>query len=101
MVGGIGQGTPNWQYYKHVSDVLHEAWEQPGTVNAKDLVTTIKLKIGRDGSIVEATVKLGSGNKLRDDSVLAAVRKVPRLDPPPDVLVRGEFAVIGVDFREE
>ena len=101
VVGGIGQGTPNWQYYQHVHDALYEAWEQPGTALDKRLITTITLRIARDGSVAEATVKIGSGNKLMDDSVLAAVRKVPRLEPPPDALVRGAFAVIVVNFQVE
>lgn len=101
VVGGIGQGTPNWQYYQHVHDVLYEAWEQPGTALDKRLITTVALRIARDGSVTEATVKIGSGNKLMDDSVLAAVHKVPRLDPPPDALVHGAFAVIAVNFSVE
>jgi len=101
VVGGIGQGTPNWQYYQHIHDVLYEAWEQPATALDKRLITTVALRIARDGSVTEATVKIGSGNKLMDDSVLAAVHKVPRLDPPPDALVRGAFAVIAVNFQVE
>ncbi len=101
VVGGIGQGTPNWQYYQHVHDALYEAWDQPGTALDKRLMTTVALRIARDGSVTEATVKVGSGNKLMDDSVLAAVRKVPRLEPPPDTLVRGAYAIIAVNFQVE
>jgi hypothetical protein len=36
-----------------------------------------------------------------DESVLTAARKVPRLDPPPDNLVRGTAANITVDFQVE
>ena len=100
-VGGIGQGTPNARYLQHVHDVLYEAWEQPGSALDKRLITTIHLRIARDGSIAEASVKIGSGNKLMDESVLAAVRKVPRLEPPPAILVHGEYAVIPVNFSVE
>ncbi len=100
-VGGIGQGTPNARYLQHVHDVLYEAWEQPGSALDKRLSTAIRLRIARDGSIAEASVKIGSGNKLMDDSVLAAVRKVPRLEPPPAILVYGEYAVITVNFSVE
>ena len=100
-VGGIGQGTPNARYLQHVHDVLYEAWEQPGSALDKRLITTIHLRIARDGSIADASVKIGSGNKLMDDSVLAAVRKVPRLEPPPAILVHGEYAVIPVNFSVE
>jgi len=101
VVGGIGQGTPYASYYTHIHDVLYEAWEQPGTALAKQLMTTVALRIARDGSVIEATVKIGSGNKLMDDSVLAAVRKVPRLEPPPDGLMRGASVVIAVNFQVE
>ncbi|MEI8064450.1 MAG: TonB family protein [Verrucomicrobiota bacterium] len=101
VVGGIGQGTPYASYYTHIHDVLYEAWEQPGTALAKQLMTTVALRIARDGSVIEATVKVGSGNKLMDDSVLAAVRKVPRLEPPPDALMRGASVVIAVNFQVE
>ena len=100
-VGGIGQGTPNARYLQHVHDVLYEAWDQPGNALDKRLITTIHLRIARDGSITEAAVKIGSGNKLMDDSVLAAVRKVPRLEPPPAALVRGDYALIPVNFSVE
>ena len=100
-VGGIGQGTPNARYLQHVHDVLYEAWEQPGSALDKRLSTAIRLRIARDGSIAEASVEIGSGNKLMDDSVLAAVRKVPRLEPPPAILVYGEYAVITVNFSVE
>ena len=100
-VGGIGQGTPNARYLQHVHDVLYEAWEQPGNALDKRLITTIHLRIARDGSIADASVKIGSGNKLMDESVLAAVHKVPRLEPPPAILVHGDYAVIPVNFSVE
>ena len=100
-VGGVGQGTPYAGYLLHIRDLLYEAWEQPGSALDKRLVTTVLLRIARDGSVVDVSVKIGSGNKLMDDSVLAAVRKVPRLDPPPAGLMRGEYAVIPVNFSVE
>ena len=100
-VGGIGQGTPYARYLQHIHDVLYEAWDQPGSALDKRLITTVALRIARDGSVTDATVRIGSGNKMMDESVLAAVRKVPRLDPPPAALVRGEFAVIPVNFSVE
>jgi TonB family protein len=101
MVGGVGQGTPNWRYFQHVHDILYDAWEQPGRVTDKRLITMVALRIARDGSIADAQVRVGSGNKLMDDSVLAAVRRVARLDPPPIALVRGEHAIVTVDFQIE
>lgn len=99
--GGVGQGSANWEYFRQVHDVLYQAWDQPDSALDKKLMTTVALRVARDGSIADASVRVGSGNKSMDASVLAAVRKVPRLDPPPDVLMRGEYAVITVNFQAE
>jgi colicin import membrane protein len=101
VVGGVGQGSANWRYFQHVHDVMYEAWEQPTTAVDKNVMTTVRLRVARDGSIVETTVQIASGNKLMDESVMAALRKVPRLDPPPDSLVNGQYAVISVNFQVE
>lgn len=101
VAGGIGQGSANWEYFRLVHDVLYEAWEQPDSALDRKLMTTVALRVARDGSIADASVRVGSGNKSMDDSVLSAVRKVPRLEPPPDALVRGSYATITVDFQAE
>ena len=101
IVGGVGQGSPNWRYFEHVHDVMYEAWSQSGTALDKKYVATVMLKIARDGSIVDASLRIPSGSKPMDDSVMSAVRKVPRLEPPPGDLLRGEFANVSVDFQVE
>lgn len=101
VVGGIGPGSPNWQYYLHVHDRMYEAWEQPGSVNDRKLMAVVTIKVARDGSIVSATIKRSSGNKAMDNSALAAARKVQMLEPPPDVLVKGSAAEISVEFQME
>ena len=81
--------------------MLYEAWEQPSAGVDKNTLTTIQLRIAKDGSIVDASMQVGSGSKIMDESVLAALRKVSRLDPPPDGLLHGEFAVISIKFGLE
>jgi len=98
---GIGQGTPGWQYYRHIHDVMYQAWDQMGSTLDKKLVATVTLRIARDGSVADAAMRVGSGNRVMDDSVMSAVRKVTRLEPPPDSLVRGSFATITVNFSAE
>jgi TonB family protein len=98
---GIGQGTPGWRYYKHIHDVLYQAWDQTEGALDRKLVATVQLRIARDGSVAEATMRFGSGNRAMDESVMAAVRRVPRLDPPPDMLVRNGYAIINVNFSAE
>jgi protein TonB len=101
VVGGVGQGSANWKYFEHVHDVMYEAWGDTGAALDRKLVATVQLRVARDGTITEASLRIPSGNKVMDESVLAAARKVQRLDPPPDNLVRGDTASITVDFQVE
>ena len=100
--GGQGAGTPFWWYYQAVHDRMYEAWEQPGSaVNwDKKLMTTVALRVARDGQIVSVTLRGSSGNKFMDDSAVTAARKVPRLDPLPEGL-GGDTAEITVNFQLE
>ena len=101
VIGGVGAGSPNWEYFQHVKDRLYEAWEMPGSVNDRKLATTVLLRVGRDGKIEAASVYRSSGNRLMDDSALAATRKVGLLDPPPAPLLKGTEAPITVVFQVE
>lgn len=101
VAGGVGQGSPYWQYYQGVHDLMYEAWEQPGSVIDKTLVATVMIRIARDGSIASVELPRSSGNRLMDDSALAAARKVEHLEPPPDGLLKGSTANITVDFQVE
>ncbi|HUJ09622.1 MAG TPA: TonB family protein [Verrucomicrobiae bacterium] len=102
IAGGIGKGSPFWSYYLQVHDRMYEAWEQPGEAVRfdKKLVATIVLRVARDGRIDGVRLEHSSGNKLMDDSALAAARSVPRLEPLPEGL-GGDSADISVNFRLE
>jgi TonB family protein len=102
IAGGVGQGSPFWSYYLRVHDVMYEAWDQPGKAVDfdKKLVTTVLLRVARDGRIDGVRLAHSSGNQLMDDSVLSAAHRVPRLDPLPEGL-GGDFAEISVNFRLE
>jgi len=102
IAGGIGKGSPFWSYYLRVHDLMYEAWVQPGQALNFDtkLVTTIRLRVARDGRILDVRLQDSSGNRLMDDSALAAARDVPRLDPLPEGL-GGDTADITVNFRLE
>jgi len=102
IAGGVGKGSQFWSYYMHVHDKMYEAWDQPGQAKSLDkkLVTTLILHVARDGRIEGVRMERSSGNKLLDDSVMAAAHSVPRLDPLPEGL-GGDFAEISVNFRLE
>ena len=100
--GGIGKGSPFWSYYLHVHDKMYEAWEQPGKALNwdKNLMTTVVIRVARDGKILNVDLGDSSGNKLMDDSALAAARRVQQLNPLPDGL-GGATADISVSFQLE
>jgi TonB family protein len=100
-IGGVGQGSPNWKYFEHVHDVMYEAWGETAASLDRKLVATVQLRVARDGTITDVSLRIASGSKTMDESVLSAARKVQRLDPPPDSLVRGDAASITVDFQVE
>jgi TonB family protein len=101
VAGGIGAGSPFWEYYQHVHDKMYHAWEQPGSVTDRKLMSVVMLKVGRDGSVMDVSLKRSSGNRVMDDSALSAARKVQMLQPPPDALVRDSAANISVEFQME
>ena len=102
VAGGIGKGSPFWWYYQQIHDRLYEAWDQPGEALNWDkrIVTTLSIRVARDGRVVAVILKNASGNTLMDNSALEAANSVPRLDPLPEGL-GGEFADILVNFRLE
>ncbi len=102
IAGGRGKGSPYWWYYLHVHDKMYEAWEQPGKVLDRDrgLMTTVKLKVARDGSVLNVQLASSSGNGVMDDSAMAAARRVHRLKPLPSGL-GNEVAEITVNFELE
>jgi TonB family protein len=98
---GIGPGSPNWQYFLHVHDKMYEAWDNSIAMNDRNLLSVVTIRVARDGNIVSVTLKRSSGNKVMDNSALAAARKVQMLEPPPEALVKGSAAEISVDFQME
>jgi TonB family protein len=101
VVGGLGKGSPNWQYFLHVHDRMYEAWEKPNELLDKNLRATVLLEIAADGTINEVRLKRSSGNKVMDETAMAAARRVPRLNPPPSSLLKGAEAPVTVDFELE
>ena len=59
------------------------------------------IHVSRDGRIDGVSLKGSSGNKLMDESAMAAARRVLRLDRPPESLVSGSYAEISVNFQLE
>jgi TonB family protein len=77
---------------------MYEAWDQPGGLSGAGLVTQVRIRVQRDGTITSRDLARRSGNSLMDDSVMKAVNAVARLKPlPPDV--PGSYKDITIDFE--
>lgn len=102
--GGVGSGSSagdvsalSW-YYALVRAQMYEAWEQPSGLSGAGLVTQVRIRVQRDGSITSRDLARRSGNSLMDDSVMKAVNAVSRLKPLP-ADVSGSYKDITIDFE--
>jgi TonB family protein len=75
-------------------------WNQPMSVvrTGRDLITTVKIRISKDGTITSRELVNSSGNSVVDDSVMEAAQKVVAVDPLPNGL-GGEFYEVKIDFK--
>ncbi len=85
-------------YHDHVGQVMHSAWRQPrGLSLPADAMTTVVIRVNRDGTIVSRRQTRSSGNSVMDSSVMAAVESVARLQPLPSSF-SGNHADITINF---
>lgn len=59
----------------------------------------MKIQIKRDGTIASAEIIRPSGNPLMDQSVLAALNRVTRIDALPTGLGTGEIYSVNINFE--
>lgn len=59
----------------------------------------MKVKILKDGSIASAEIVKGSGNPVMDSSVLAALKRVSRIDPLPGGLGTTDGYTVNINFE--
>lgn len=96
--GPIGSGL-DW-YYAMLDDRFTSRWEQPLTVvRTGKVVTTLKIRISKDGTIALREIIRSSGNSVVDESVMAAANKVLTVDPPPAGAGNGEFFEVAINFE--
>lgn len=82
----FGKGRPadrDTVYFEMVRQILYRSWDQPGSIGVVGLMTRVELTVSPDGSILASRVVGASGNPVMDNSVIQAVRSVPRLHGIP------------------
>ncbi len=97
---GVGEAQFGW-YFSMLHDRFHNRWEQPTSIvrAGADFVTTLKIRIAKDGTISQREIVHSSGNPVMDESVLAAANKVQQIDPLPAGLGSGDILEIQVNFK--
>jgi TonB family protein len=97
---GTGASEYGW-YFSMLHDRFHNRWEQPTSIvrAGTDYVTTLKIRIAKDGTISNREIVHSSGNPVMDESVLAAANKVQQIEPLPAGLGNGDSFEIQVNFK--
>jgi TonB family protein len=97
---GSGASEFGW-YFSMIHDRFHSRWDQPNTIplESKDIVTTLKIRISKDGNILSREIVHSSGDTTMDKSVMTAAERVQQIDPLPAGLGNGEFYEVNIAFK--
>jgi TonB family protein len=99
---GSGSGTSEFGwYFSMIHDRFHSRWDQPTnlTRSGQDIVTTLRIRISKDGTIQNREILHSSGDTTMDESVMTAAERVQQIDPLPSGLGNGEFFEVNVAFK--
>jgi TonB family protein len=99
---GSGSGTSEFGwYFSMIHDRFHSRWDQPTNIarSGQDIVTTLKIRIAKDGTVQSREIVHSSGDTTMDQSVMAAAERVQQIDPLPDGLGNSDFFEVNVAFK--
>ena len=84
-----------------IHDRFHSRWDQPTTLAraSQDMVTTIKIRISKDGTILSREIAHSSGDTTMDQSVMTAAERVQQIDPLPTGLGNGDSFEVNIAFK--
>ena len=86
-------------YYALVRQTMYEAWNQPSGLSASaGLTADVTIRVMQDGTVTQRQMSRPSGNKLMDDSVMAAVESVRSLRALPPGF-GGSYKDITIQFE--
>ena len=91
------------RYYGALRAQVRRSYDVSRTISEQErlhLRAEVVIRIGRSGSLLDATLARASGNDLFDSAVLAAVKRASPFSPPPDHL-RQDLEADGIllEFR--
>ncbi|HEY3901275.1 MAG TPA: TonB family protein [Chthoniobacter sp.] len=97
---GSGASEFGW-YFSMIHDRFHSRWDQPTTIphESQEIVTTLKIRISKDGNILSREIVHTSGDATMDQSVMTAAERVQEIDPLPAGLGNGEFYEVNIAFK--
>jgi len=100
--GGSGTSQFGW-YFSMIHDRFHSRWDQPTSIDrsGQDIVTTLKIKIAKDGTILSREIVKSSGETVMDQSVMTAAERVQQIDPLPAGLGNGDTYEVNIAFKLE
>lgn len=98
--GGSGASEFGW-YFSMIHDRFHNRWEQPTSIvrATQEFVTTLKIRINKDGAILSREIVRSSGDVVMDESVMAAAQRVQQIDPLPAGLGADGVFEVHVAFK--
>lgn len=94
--GGAGSGLAE-VYAMIVASAIKENWRYPSFAGDANLLASVELTIGDDGTIVSSEILESSGNIEFDNSTLRAIRETERVEPPS----REQDKVIVINFNSQ
>ena len=97
---GSGASEFGW-YFAMLHDRFHARWDQPTSIarGGQDFVTTLKLRIAKDGKILSHEIVKSSGDTTMDQSVMTAADRVLQIEPLPPGLTTGDVFEVNVAFK--
>ena len=69
-------------YITNVENKIRSNWKLPVTNNGG--IAKVQFKINRDGKLISCEIKQSSGNKINDESAIAAVKSTEPFEKFPD-----------------
>ena len=102
---GEGSGAPEMVVYMSiVVDRIMEAWFLPPGLKEQainqGLLTTIDIRIDREGKVTFQTIEQSSGNSVYDDFALKAIQKIQATSfPPLPEVYREPYLDLGIKFN--